>query len=463
MVEAPWFRVCGARDFDGFDAVYASLIENGFDVNRWEHGCGTGAGILCFSTVDDALLEILREAGDGAQARILAVPAADARMQAGEGWQLLHAGASDVLAWSSAADVAQRIQASFARWAAVDALLEDPSVRATLVGTSAAWRATLRSIVEVARFTDATVLLIGESGTGKELIARLIHALDGRAHKAELVLLDCSTIVPELSGSEFFGHERGAFTGPVAARDGAFASAHGGSLFLDEVGELPLRLQAQLLRVVQEHMYKRVGGNAWHRAEFRLVSATNRDLLQGIEQGEFRSDLYHRIASWVFRIPPLRERRDDILPLARHFLRAQCPGTASCEFDLPVRDFLINRAYPGNVRDLRQLVTRIASRHVGPGPITLGDIPDAERPRDLPAFGRWHETEFAQGVRQALSCGAKLKEISHAATETAIRLALQDENGNLQLAARRLGVTDRALQMRRAARQKGNGEAQEVK
>ena len=115
------------------------------------------------------------------------------------------------------------------------------------------------------RFTPASVLLIGESGTGKELIARLIHELDRRAAGNEFVILDCATIVPELSGSEFFGHERGAFTGAVGARDGAFATADGGTLFLDEVGELPMPLQAQLLRVVQEGTYKRVGGNVWHR------------------------------------------------------------------------------------------------------------------------------------------------------------------------------------------------------
>jgi transcriptional regulator with GAF, ATPase, and Fis domain len=463
MAAAPWFHVCGSGDVDGWAAVCASLAATGFDLNPRERNAEPGAGIVCFSEIDDELLEVLREVSHGGAERILAVPAAEARLDVQQAWQLLRAGASDVVAWSSAADVAERIKARFERWAAVDALIEAPLVRDTLIGASPVWRATLRCAVEVARFTDASVLLIGESGTGKELMARLIHELDARERKGELVLLDCSTIVPELSGSEFFGHERGAFTGAVAAREGAFATAHGGSLFLDEVGELPMRLQAQLLRAVQERTYKRVGGNAWHRTDFRLVSATNRDLSQCIERGEFRSDLYHRIASWVFRIPPLRERRDDILPLARHALRALRPDAPSLDFDAPVRDYLINRAYPGNVRDLRQLVTRIASRHVGPGPITLGEIPDDERPRDVAAPRQWRDAEFAEGIRQALSSGAKLKEISHAAAETAIRLAVHDENGNLQVAARRLGVTDRALQMRRAARLNGGGEGHGAK
>src|SRR5262249_54970837 len=147
-------------------------------------------------------------------------------------WQLLHAGASDVLVGSSDADLGQRIKARLERWQAVDDLVNSPAVQANLIGASPLWRKVLRQIVEVARVTSASVLLIGESGTGKELIARLIHELDPRASTNELVILDCTTIVPELSGSEFFGHERGAFTGAVGARDGVFALAHRGTLFL---------------------------------------------------------------------------------------------------------------------------------------------------------------------------------------------------------------------------------------
>ena len=178
----------------------------------------------------------------------------------------------------------------------------------------------MRELVEVGAFTNASVLIEGESGTGKELLAQLVHDLDLRRQKGDFVILDCAAITPELSGSEFFGHERGAFTGAVNARDGAFALANGGTLFLDEVGELPLTLQAQLLRVVQEHQFKRVGSNTWQRTEFRLVCATNRDLLAGVAEGRFRGDLYHRIAGWVCHVPPLRDRPEDILPLTTHFL-----------------------------------------------------------------------------------------------------------------------------------------------
>src|SRR6516162_7426096 len=167
---------------------------------------------------------------------------------------------------------------------------------------------------------------MGESGTGKEMLAQLIKELDFTARTANLTVVDCTTIVPELSGSEFFGHERGAFTGAINARDGAFALANGGILFLDEIGELPLPLQAQLLRVIQERSYKRVGGSTWHRTEFRLVCATNRNLLEMVTRGEFRADLFHRIASFICKLPPLRERIEDIIPLAEHFFRQVDPN-----------------------------------------------------------------------------------------------------------------------------------------
>jgi transcriptional regulator with GAF, ATPase, and Fis domain len=418
---------------------------------------GCGEGILCFSRIDQELYGFLRQLSRNKERCVLAIPTMDTVIDASLMWQLLRAGASDVLVWSSSADVGERIKARLERWRAVDELVNSPTVQAKLIGASPVWRTVLRQVIEVARFTSASVLLIGESGTGKELIAQLIHELDPRASANELVILDCTTIVPELSGSEFFGHERGAFTGAIGARDGAFATADGGTLFLDEVGELPMPLQAQLLRVVQEGAYKRVGGNAWHRAEFRLVCATNKDLEQARVRGEFRCDLYYRIASWVFRVPSLAERREDILPLTEHFLRLFRPDSPCPKLDRPVREYLLGRAYPGNVRDLRQLIGRISSRHVGPGPITVGDIPTEELPAEGVTPGSWRDGDFERAVRHALALGAGLKEIGQAATDAALRIAVDEEKGNLQLAARRLGVTDRALQMRRAARRSDDG------
>jgi transcriptional regulator with GAF, ATPase, and Fis domain len=454
----PWLYIWGQDDAGRAATITDSLSAAGISTRPLHASSPPDEGLLCFHSAGPELFGFLRELSTHAARRILAVAIGEHALDSSQTWPLLQAGASDVLHWSSGAGVAHRIKARFERWRAVDEILTSPAVQSKLIGNGSVWRSTLREIVEAARFTDASILLIGESGTGKELIARLIHDLHAGTSGHALVVLDCTTIVPELSGSEFFGHERGAFTGAVTARDGAFALADGGTLFLDEAGELPLTLQTQLLRVVQEGTYKRVGGNAWQRAKFRLICATNRDLPRLVEQGQFRRDLYYRIASWVFRIPPLAKRAEDILPLARHFLATLRPGIGSPEFEPPVREFLLGRGYPGNVRDLRQLIARIGSKHVGDGAITAGDIPEDERPQAQLNCGIWNSAEFEHCMRLALSSGASLKDIGRIAAETAIRLALDEEGGNLQMAARRLGVTDRALQMRRAAqREPRNG------
>jgi transcriptional regulator with GAF, ATPase, and Fis domain len=415
------------------------------------------AGLLLFDEPGEALYAHVREvSGDGA-GRLLAIARTPRALGPGVAWRLLEAGASDVLDWEGVADPALVVRQRLERWQAVDRVLAGPLVRDHLVGDSPAWRSVLRQVVEIARFTDASVLITGESGTGKELIARLIHTLDRRADKRELVILDCTTVVPELAGSEFFGHERGAFTGAVTARDGAFVLADGGTLFLDEIGELPLPLQGQLLRAVQERMVKRVGGNAWRRTEFRLVCATNRDLAADVQRGAFRSDFYYRIANWSCRLPPLRERREDILPLAGHFVRELRQGGPAPGLGDEVREYLLARDYPGNVRDLRQCVARMMSRHVGPGPLTAGDVLPDERPVAPAAAAAWPADTFEQCIRAALARGIGLKEIGRLAEDTAVRIALTEHAGNLQRAAQRLGVTDRALQLRRAARRETNG------
>jgi len=413
------------------------------------------SGVVCFACVTDELLALLNDVRRSRVA-VLAVATSPGAMKPGEAWRLLNAGAADTLVWPSDGSAADQVRARLDRWAIIDELAIDAARKASCIGAGTAWIDLIRRVVEAARFADAPVLLIGESGTGKELLARLIHLADARADRRsnspDLVTVDCSTIVPELSGSEFFGHEKGAFTGAIATRDGAFAAADGGTLFLDEVGELSLGLQVQLLRVVQEKTYKRVGGNIWQSTDFRLVSATNRDLAELVTRGQFRLDLYHRLAGWVFRLPSLRERREDILPLAAHFLKASLPGKDPLDFDEAVRTYLVNREYPGNIRELRQLINRVAHRHVGPGPITAGDIPPEDRPCDDGLPQPWPDERLDQVIEDAISRGVGLKEISNATAEAAIRLALKSEDGNLQRAARRLGVTDRALQMRRASK-----------
>jgi transcriptional regulator with GAF, ATPase, and Fis domain len=452
-----WFHGFGAVETFSADPLARGLAGAGWSPYPLNGEGPRGPGVVVFDEVTDDLCAFVREASGGGAERVLAVAAEPRALADGGAWRLVREGASDVLPRTRpGGDTAAEVAARFGRWAAVDRLVDSPRVANNLVGHGPAWRSLLRQVVEVAAFTDAPVLVTGETGTGKELVARLIHALDARPGKRELVLLDCTTIVSELSGSEFFGHERGAYTGAERGRDGAFAMADGGTLFLDEVGELPLPLQAQLLRVVQEGTYKRVGGNAWLKTRFRLVCATHRELPAEVSAGLFRADLYYRLATVTCRMPALRDRPEDILPLFRHFLAEATPGGEAPELDEPVRELLLRRAYPGNVRDLKQLAARIAYRHVGPGPITLGDVPWDELPAE--ACGAWPDAEFEVSIRRALEQGVGLKDIGRLASETAIRVAVSAEEGNLQRAAQRLGVTDRALQMRKAqGRQNGSG------
>ena len=360
-------------------------------------------------------------------------------------WEVLAAGASDLLLWHDAEPILPQVLARLKRWHEVAALMASDRIASCLVGQSAPWRRMLQSLVEVAAFTQSPVLITGETGTGKDLLAQAIQRL--HSGSGDITVVDCTTLSPELAGSELFGHERGAFTGAYSARDGAFAAANGGVLFLDEVGELPLPLQAQLLRVIQEQQYRRIGSNDWHPARFRLVCATNRDLEAEVQRGAFRADLYYRIAAWRCRTPPLRERQGDILPLVRHFLRQL--GGRDIELDPAVRQYLLTRSYPGNVRELRQTVARIWHRHIGPGPLTIGDVPPDDRPGSVAC---WPDDGFAAAIGRAVDMGVSLARIGQAATDTAIQLVLQQEGDNNQRAALRLGVTDRTLQLRRKAR-----------
>ncbi|HKP87219.1 MAG TPA: sigma 54-interacting transcriptional regulator [Blastocatellia bacterium] len=452
MIKAWHHFLCGGEALPRKEVI-ESLLCAGLDTTPLDLDAPASRGVLFFDKITSRTCDLLREVSRNGLERVLAIAASRSALAGCNAWQLLGAGASDVFAWDHSADPAAEVAARFERWDKVDQLVRSPAVQKSLVGQSRDWVVKLRQIVEVANFTNASVLLLGESGTGKEMVARLIHSLDSRPKKRDLVVLDCATISPELSGSEFFGHERGAFTGAIATRDGAFSLADGGTLFLDEVGELPLALQAELLRVVQEHTYKPLGSNLWRRTDFRLVCATNRDLLNEVEQGRFRRDLYSRIASWTCRLPPLRERLEDILPLARHFIDELRDGEP-VGIDDPVVEHLLKREYPANVRDLKQLVTRMVYRHVGPGPITVGDIPEEDRPSIEGALENWCDTSFERAIRRALVQGLGLKEIGRTAEDTAERLALDEESGSLQRAARRLGVTDRALQIRRASRKK---------
>jgi len=458
-MESFWYYICRGRYRFCDATVLESLRKAGVKTELCDAHEVNTPGITLLEEITDEAHHFLNEASDHGRRQILAIVPRSSLLNSEEVWSLLQAGATDVMAWdelkSPSRDIADRLE----RWQVVDQLLSSAVVKDNLVGSSRAWMQVVRQCIEVAMFTDSAVLITGESGTGKELLARLIHTLDCRSDKRDLVVLDCTTVVPELSGSEFFGHERGAFTGAVSARDGAFALADRGTLFLDELGELPLGLQAQLLRVIQEHLYKRVGGNEWLKTNFRLVCATNRNLTEELACGKFRPDLFYRVAVFNLRAPPLRERRDDILPLTHHFLRQHSSEMEAPQLSDEVRDFLCWREYPGNVRELKQMVTRIAYRHVGKGPITAGDIPEDERPRLPLNRNSWNDEHFEHSIRRALELGIGLKAIGATAERIAVNLAVSEANGNLQRAAQVLGVTDRALQLRRAAKTQQTGHA----
>lgn len=227
-----------------------------------------------------------------------------------------------------------------------------------LVGASPIWQKIIRQIEMVAP-SDTTVLITGESGTGKELVARAIHESGPRKDKP-LVRVNCAAISPELFESEFFGHVRGAFTSAIKDRAGRFQIANGGTIFLDEIGELPLSLQGKLLRVLQEKQFERVGDDRTITVDVRVIAATNRDLEQDVKAGAFRHDLFYRLTVFPIHLPPLRERPEDIEPLARHFLEQFAAKSRSKPLRLTEKDIevLQNYTFPGNVRDLQNIIER---------------------------------------------------------------------------------------------------------
>jgi len=238
--------------------------------------------------------------------------------------------------------------------------IESLGGRRRIVGESGPWKEVLKQATQVAA-TDTTVLLLGESGTGKEVVARLVHGASPRAN-GPYVAVNCAALPDQLLESELFGYEKGAFTGAVSAKLGQIERAARGVLFLDEVGEMSLTAQAKLLRVLQEKEFQRLGGTRVLKADVRVVAASNRDLRLAVENGTFREDLYYRLNVFGIRLPPLRERRDDILPLAEEFLAeiGRAFGRPPAGVSPDARERLLEYDWPGNVRELRNMLERAA-------------------------------------------------------------------------------------------------------
>ena len=246
--------------------------------------------------------------------------------------------------------------------------LEEPSSEAgfePIVGRSAALRRVLRQ-VEVVAPTDSGVLIQGETGTGKELIAEAIHNRSGRRDRP-FIKVNCAAIPSGLLESELFGHEKGAFTGAITRKPGRFELADKGTLFLDEVGDIPLELQAKLLRVLQEREFERLGSTRTQQVDVRVVAATHRDLKQMVAEGAFRSDLYYRLHVFPLSVPPLRDRREDIPLIVRHFVDKYSQRMNRHIETISSRawEALINYAWPGNVRELQNFIERAVILSLG--------------------------------------------------------------------------------------------------
>jgi DNA-binding NtrC family response regulator len=319
-----------------------------------------------------------------------------------------------------------------------------------MIGDSPVMRALRRKIAQVGP-TDETVLITGESGTGKEIVARTLHAASRRA-QAPLVSLNCPALAEHLMESELFGHERGAFTGAETPRTGRFELAHEGTILLDEVTEIPLNLQAKLLRVLQEQSFERVGSSQTREVDVRVLATSNRDLRQAIDEGAFREDLYYRLAVVPLHVPPLRERHEDIPALVQHFLARAATrlGRAPCVMQPCAEDVLVNYSWPGNVRELENIVMRasvlsdgqaIAADDIRPWLIASDEDGDCRR-TDVPVGLSLEEME-----RKLIEATLQRFDGHRAKTAHALGIGIRTLSGKL----RAYGYAPRAKSFQRAA------------
>ena len=328
--------------------------------------------------------------------------------------------------------------------------------RLPLIGRSPAMQEIYRVIARLTQ-TDLTVMIMGESGTGKELVARALHDYGKRRHGA-FVAVNMAAIPKELVESELFGHERGAFTGATNRGVGRFEQAEGGTLFLDEIGDMPLEAQTRLLRVLQQGEYTTVGGRTPIKTDVRIIAATNRDLRQLIQQGLFREDLYYRLNVVPMRLPPLRERAEDVPDLVRHFLRkAEDEGLPSKRLDPEAFDLLKHYRWPGNVRELENLIRRLAVLHSGDviptaaistelkEPARVSDASDGDEPASLSAAVERHLTKYFLAQGEKLPPPGLYDRVLQEIERPLLSICLAATRGNQIRAAHLLGLNRNTL------------------
>jgi len=327
----------------------------------------------------------------------------------------------------------------------VRALTDELNARAgyrRIVGHAPAWRQALTQATQVAA-TETTVLLLGESGTGKEVVARFIHRGSSRAD-GPFVALNCAALPENLLEAEMFGYERGAFTGATRSKPGQLEQAAGGVLFLDEVGEMSLAAQAKFLRVLEEREFQRLGGTRILKTNARIIAATNRDLLKAIERGQFREDLYYRLNVFAIHLPPLRDRRDDVLLLSEAFVTeiGRSLGRPPAGISREARQALLDYHWPGNVRELHNVLERAAILCDG-GLIAAEHL--ALRPPSTPAVPISPVVSSSPPAPQpADAAPGDLRSVERAMIEK----AMKDAHSNKSEAARALGLTRAQLYVR---------------
>ncbi len=328
--------------------------------------------------------------------------------------------------------------------------------RLPLIGRSPAMQEIYRVIARLTQ-TDLTVMIMGESGTGKELVARALHDYGKRRH-GTFVAVNMAAIPKELVESELFGHERGAFTGATNRGVGRFEQAEGGTLFLDEIGDMPLEAQTRLLRVLQQGEYTTVGGRTPIKTDVRIIAATNRDLRQLIQQGMFREDLYYRLNVVPLRLPPLRERVEDIPDLVRHFLRkAEEEGLPAKRLDGDALDLLRHHRWPGNVRELENLIRRLAVLHSGDAipataiaaeltePTRTSSFEDGDEPVTLGGAVERHLTKYFAEHGERLPPPGLYDRILQEIERPLLSICLGATRGNQIRAAHLLGLNRNTL------------------